>query len=1028
VRPLAPRLAGVAGLLLALALPTSASAETRVEKGPVGMTVQVDGAPFFIRGMNWDHYPVGTNYRYSLWAQDDATVLRVLEREMPLMAAMGVNAIRLYDDVPPRWVSVIYERWGIRTMVNPLFGRYGLTIDGLWVPQVDYANPVHRAAIREQTLASVERFKGTPGVLLYVLGNENNYGLSWTSFEAEDLPQGEQDKARAKPLYTLFGEVIDAIHAVDPAHPVAICNGDLQYLDLVAAHAPNLDLFGTNVYRGRQAGDLYQRVRDTLGVPVFYTEFGADAWDAKRNREDSLTQARYLVAQWADLYANAAGQGAGNAVGGFVFQWSDGWWKTRQDERLDVHDIHASWPNGGYAEDFVEGRNNMNEEWFGITAKLPPNAAGDTVLLPRPAVDALTQVWRLDPYGLDPAVRQASFAAIEPALALPTYELALQAQNPVLQLVDAGLLLSTTTAQDSRRDPAPTFGHTEAARLVFGLRPSPAFSADVGLHMLGGVAGNSLDPLTWETRGGTLMPEDPAPGAPPPAQLTVEGADRLRIETIQAHWETNTFELRAFHRVGHGHWADQGDVFGLYREAWYGPNIDTYAAEVPSGVEVVGAGPLRAFALAMGPQLWWGANPGLVAKAQARTGPLTWTAVHQQDIAAQPDDLANRAIPQPIGRASALNLGAQAGRLHLDLAGLQAGSEHVGEAFVSVADAAPGDSYGDSGYHVLLDEVHPADTLGGRMKLVYEGARVRAYALATHRGRVADAGPDPAITITAWTLKDHGVGNVNALFAGAAVSAGVLSIAPNLMVQRPLDGPVPALNPTWEADTGWYFAGTRPRNIVDDPFSVSANRETVAGELLLTYDPSPGTWWWAWDHAQTEDAPFGASLDLVYRHQPTARDAALGFDAEGNLFTFGEGLPAADTWDATLKGILTPGGLRLLAGAFVGSAQSTGDDARLVLRKGGDLSLWWGVTALQVGARWDDWGPYDYHRTFNLTFPFQAWGDLSTGLTGLRLPTPGTRLGLRGKYREFDGHSPDALLLGEAGQQFEIVTYLEVRK
>jgi len=81
-----------------------------------------------------------------------------------------------------------------------------------------------------------------------------------------------------------------------------------------------------------------------------------------------------------------------------------------------------------------------------------------------------------------------------------------------------------------------------------------------------------------------------------------------------------------------------------------------------------------------------------------------------------------------------------------------------------------------------------------------------------------------------------------------------------------------------------------------------------------------------------------------------------------------------------------------------------------------------------VGARWDDWGPYDYHRTFNLTFPFQAWGDLSTGLTGLRLPTPGTRLGLRGKYREFDGHSPDALLLGEAGQQFEIVTYLEVRK
>ena len=58
------------------------------------------------------------------------------------------------------------------------------------------------------------------------------------------------------------------------------------------------------------------------------------------------------------------------AIGGLIFQWSDGWWKTGQTERLDQQDTTASWANGAYPFDFVEGQNNMNEEWFGITANV----------------------------------------------------------------------------------------------------------------------------------------------------------------------------------------------------------------------------------------------------------------------------------------------------------------------------------------------------------------------------------------------------------------------------------------------------------------------------------------------------------------------------------------------------------------------------------------------------------------------------------------------------------------------------------
>ena len=56
-----------------------------------------------VLGVNWDYFPVGTTYSYSLWAQPDAVIEAALANEMPLLKAMGVNAIRQYAGVPPRW-------------------------------------------------------------------------------------------------------------------------------------------------------------------------------------------------------------------------------------------------------------------------------------------------------------------------------------------------------------------------------------------------------------------------------------------------------------------------------------------------------------------------------------------------------------------------------------------------------------------------------------------------------------------------------------------------------------------------------------------------------------------------------------------------------------------------------------------------------------------------------------------------------------------------------------------------------------
>ena len=56
------------------------------------------------------------------------------------------------------------------------------------------------------------------------------------------------------------------------------------------------------------------------------TEFGSDAFNVLDNAEDQKMQAYYMVSNWKDIYLNAAGLGKSeNAIGGFTFQFSDGW-------------------------------------------------------------------------------------------------------------------------------------------------------------------------------------------------------------------------------------------------------------------------------------------------------------------------------------------------------------------------------------------------------------------------------------------------------------------------------------------------------------------------------------------------------------------------------------------------------------------------------------------------------------------------------------------------------------------------------
>jgi hypothetical protein len=249
-------------------------------------------------------------------------------------------------------------------------------------------------------------------------------------------------------------------------------------------------------------------------------------------------------------------------------------------------------------------------------------------------------------------------------------------------------------------------------------------------------------------------------------------------------------------------------------------------------------------------------------------------------------------------------------------------------------------------------------------------------------------------------------------------------------------GPVPADVP----------APGRPRNILDDPFAVRGNREAVAGELLLTYDPTPATWMYTWDNDAREDARFAASVGFVYKHFKTTQDAAIGILADGRTtFPFPGAPPARDLWELRTRTVSrVASDFRVVTNFFVGTAEPNGNDGRLIRRYGGEVRLVKRQVKLAAAAKVNDWGPYDYHRDFNLTFPLQLTGDLSyvLGLPRWFDTPPQTRVGIRGTWRSLDRFSPrycpvqindasgaavcDPTAPAPNGREWEIRTYLQV--
>ncbi len=977
-----------------------------------GWKLQVNGEDFYVKGMVWGYSPKGQNYSYNLWGQSGDFIKKVIDQEFTLLKAANVNAIRAFSDIPPEWVTYIYQQYGIMTVINPLFGRYGALINNVWVANTNYQDETTRATLKADFLQIVEKYKDTPGVLMFALGNESNYGLSWSSFEIENLPDGEQHKGKARFLYSLFAETIEEARTIDGNHPFTIVNGDIQYLDLIAEYGKNWDLLGVNAYRGISfegaAGQsLWEDVRRKLDKPVLFMEFGSDAFNAREFIEDQKNQALYLKGQWQEMYNKSYGKGEqGNSIGGFVFEWRDEWWKYKQDENLDIHDPTASWANGGYKWDYVEGQNNMNEEWFGITSLGDLDGQGIHPSEPRMAYYVLKDIWNIDLYNTEKPEMNRSIRNIDMDMHAVKGEIQLlkseNRRNEVFSLT-GGSFIGEYFVKGRENDVTENgengliFADGQMANLDFAFQPSNRLRGQFTLNVLANVADSDFEfrygDRSLPVRVTTLEDENGDGVFEKSLDRTLNGRERVELYDFNATYQGDGFTLESFYHVPRFHWGYKGDFFGLLRETTDMEGQDVWNSKAPYGIEYSNDAGVTVLA---GPEVYWGANPKVMLKYDFAGSGIDYTLIYSVDIARRDDTSGGAQSTNPQSRQTTLYGKAPLGDgVTLEVGGLVSATEKVGNTYDRL-----------EGSNIVVDEIKDEDTLGVKAKLSVDALGSKFYFGLGYSGLVADGGD--VIRENGTELPYTGLGNKKEVEGGVLIPAGDFTIYPRFLARKNIVDANPLVTPS---TTGSVLSpGLAPRNFDDDPFAVLDNREAKTFEVVLTYDPTPASNFYHWNVDVTEDAPFAFNLGLTYTEHETATDSYRFYEPDFELdLPFGAGLVAEDVYLAKSKLIFNPSqALKYIFNIRHAKQQSTGEvdketveftslEAKVVINK---------THIISGTVKKDAFGPFDFHRQFNETFPRQINLEYAYLLDQLKDEKRSSKLGVKLFYRTLDENSP----------------------
>ena len=364
-----------------------------------GYTLMVNEEPYLVKGVCYLPVPTGETFDYDFWSQP-----KIWNTDGRLMKQLGVNTVRFYreGDNPENVRKVIdglYRKYGIRSLMGHDLGFWD------WPPP-NYALADFREKVKKDVLETVRRYKDEPGLLGWILGNENNYSFevmnvqSWSTPELEAIEDPkERTEEKARIYYTFVNDVARAVKEIDPVRPIIMGVGEVNSLKIAGEVSHDVDIVGMIVYRGPGFGNLFNQIKRRFDRPVLLIEWGADSFDVVNVKEVQDKQAEFIKLQWKDIQRHSAGRkGKGNCIGGTLFEWHDEWWKANEhsQESWKVHDETGQFSNASYYYDYDgPGRLNMNEEWYGIVA-LDPKAQGDRIDARRPkkAYFVLKEMWK----------------------------------------------------------------------------------------------------------------------------------------------------------------------------------------------------------------------------------------------------------------------------------------------------------------------------------------------------------------------------------------------------------------------------------------------------------------------------------------------------------------------------------------------------------------------------------------------------------------------------------------------------------
>ena len=281
--------------------------------------ILVNDIPYTIKGICYHPVPKGASTARSFSS---------LQQDIGLMKEAGINTIRVYAPIDEVAVLDQLAAANMKIIVGFGYDQKGV-YDIKSGSFIDYVNA----------------YKNHEAILLWELGNEYNYHPEW--FDGD-----------VKNWYGAMNAAAAMIHENDPNHPVTTAHGDVPDAFALSS-APNIDVWGLNVYRWDKPGTIYKEWEAVSKKPMYLSEAGADSYmtmskDGYEKGENQEAQAAANANILKEIFED---DNIGSGV--TLFSFTDGWWKAGDNEKQDP---------GGWAPNSsgVPYDGSPNEEYWGI--------------------------------------------------------------------------------------------------------------------------------------------------------------------------------------------------------------------------------------------------------------------------------------------------------------------------------------------------------------------------------------------------------------------------------------------------------------------------------------------------------------------------------------------------------------------------------------------------------------------------------------------------------------------------------------